>query len=104
MGVVSGGAGDKAVMITASSFKFEPNVIQAQRGDVLALKIENVSDGAHNLTIKDPRGDIVKSVDLPARETVHLVVDFPEAGVYEIYCDKPFHDTMGMKGRIEVHK
>ncbi|MDA8103904.1 MAG: plastocyanin/azurin family copper-binding protein [Nitrospiraceae bacterium] len=29
-------------------------------------------------------------------------VTLSEKGVYDFYCDRPFHSAFGMKGRIEV--
>ena len=94
--------GRGTVTITASSFKFEPSVIEARRGTELTLEIVNVADASHNFTIKDPHDQILRSVDLPPKQTVSLKIPLQEAGTYEFYCDIPFHATLGMKGKIEV--
>lgn len=88
--------------MTASNFKFEPAVIQARVGDNLSLEIRNTASGAHNFTLKDPKGQILKSYDLPPNQKITVRVSLREPGVYEFFCDKPFHSTMGMKGRLEV--
>lgn len=94
--------GEIAVAVTASSFKFEPNNIKAFKGDVLVVKLQNVSDSGHNFTVKDPLGQTVQNVTLPSKETVAVKITLSETGTYEFYCDKPFHSTFGMKGQIIV--
>lgn len=88
--------------VKASNFRFEPNNLKAYKGEILDFRIDNVSDTDHNFTIKDPQGRILKSVPLPAKETTTVSVGLSEPGIYEFYCDKPFHETFGMKGRISV--
>jgi plastocyanin len=94
--------GEMVLAMKASNFTFEPNNIKAYRGDIIALKIENISGAGHNFTIKDPQGNTVQNVGLPSKETVTVKVPLAEAGTYEFYCDKPFHSTSGMKGQIVV--
>jgi plastocyanin len=91
-----------SVEMKASNFAFDPAVITAQKGDILVLHVTNVSGEAHNLTVKDPSGNIMKSEDIPAHQTITMEIPLPTAGVYPFYCDKPLHATLGMKGRIEV--
>lgn len=86
----------------ASSFDFKPNYIQAHQGDRIVFEIKNVSDSEHDFTIKNPRGEILKSVDLPPHATVNVPIAVDEAGTYPFYCDKPFHSSLGMKGKVEV--
>jgi plastocyanin len=99
---VSPGAGEKVLAVKASSFKFEPNNIKAYTGDVILLKIENVSGSSHNFTIKNPGGQVMQSADLPPGKLTDVSVTLSEKGVYDFYCDKPFHAGFGMKGRIEA--
>ena len=94
--------GEKELAIKADSFKFEPNNIKAYQGDVIVLKVENVSGAAHNFTIEDSRGNIIQNVDLPSNKTVEIKVILSEVGTYKFYCNKPFHTLFGMKGQIEV--
>ncbi|HMK66715.1 MAG TPA: plastocyanin/azurin family copper-binding protein [Thermodesulfobacteriota bacterium] len=114
MGVVMGCAGlqtpvqisevKSPLLIKASDFKFEPNNIRLAEPGTLSLKVENISGIAHNITIKNSEGQILANADLPAKATVSLEVNLTGTGVYEIYCDKPFHTSMGMKGQIIVGK
>jgi len=94
--------GEIVLAMKASDFTFEPNNIKAYKGDVVVLKIENISSTGHNFTLKTPLGNAEQSVKLPPMETVTVKVELSEAGTYEFYCDKPFHSTLGMKGQIVV--
>jgi len=90
------------VDVKASNFAFDPDVIVAHKGDSLVLNITDVSGETHNITVKDPSGATIKSEDIPARKSITMEIPLQTAGVYPFYCDKPFHSTLGMKGRIEV--
>ncbi len=92
----------KIVELKAESFKFEPNNVKAFEGDTVLFRIENSSDSAHNFTITNPQQQILKSIALPAKNTIDISVSFAKPGVYEFYCDKPFHSSFGMKGQIEL--
>jgi uncharacterized cupredoxin-like copper-binding protein len=94
--------GKQVVDMKASNFSFDPNNIEAKPGETLLFKITNLSSIAHNLTIKDPKGQIMQTADLPPNETVTMAVALPEAGTYQFYCNKPLHATLGMKGEIQV--
>lgn len=95
-------AGAKVIEMNASSFKFNPNYIEAYVADALVFRIENISVLQHNFSLKDPEGWVIKNVDLPSKKTTVVKIEFTEAGTYEFYCDKLFHTALGMKGRIKV--
>ncbi len=84
------------------SYSYDPNYIRARQGDVLTINLQNVSGSEHNLTIKDPKGKIILSQNVPARSNATVKIDLPVPGVYEFHCDKTGHSALGMKGRIEV--
>ena len=97
------GEGEQIVAIEADNFLFKPNMISARAGDRIILQVHNASGFDHNLTLEDPQGDTLLSLDLPPDQTVSslpLVLDEP--GNYPFYCDKPFHPSLGMKGAISV--
>ncbi len=94
--------GEKAITMEASSFKFTPNNIKTYQGIEITLRITNVSGSAHDFTLKNPQGQVIKKVDLPANRTVEFRVSLPDVGEYDFYCDKPFHSSFGMRGRIEA--
>ncbi len=94
--------GEKAIYIKADSYKFEPSKIAVTQGEIVVLTIRNISDIDHNFTIKDPGGEVLKSVYLHAGKTEHITISFPRNGTYAFYCALPLHTEMGMKGGIEV--
>lgn len=94
--------GPQIVMIEAGDFYFRPGVIQAKPGMVLMLQVTNTSGRRHNVSVKDPGGNVMVSRDMDAGQTVSFTVALEESGNYKIYCDEKFHPTLGMKGRIEV--
>ncbi len=96
--------GEKVIMMEADSFKFTPNNIRANQGDEIVIKLVSTSDAGHNFTIEDPQGHVIKSADLPSRQTVEIKINLQQAGEYTFYCDKPLHSSFGMKGRIEAVK
>jgi plastocyanin len=100
--VKSGTSGNMEVSMTASSFKFEPSVIQVGQLGNLTIRVHNTAGSEHNITVKDPTGKIIASADLPAEKTVSLSVDLKAPGTYEFYCDKAMHALFGMKGEIRV--
>lgn len=90
------------VRITASSFSFDPAQIVARAGETLVLQIHNTSGSAHNFTVADPAGVVLRSVELEPRQTVRVEVAMPTPGVYPFHCAKTLHPTLGMTGRIEA--
>ncbi len=87
----------------ASSFDFKPDAIRVVgQGKRLTLIIENVAGIEHNITVKNPAGELLVTQNLPAHQTVRVEVHLAQLGKYTFYCDKPFHPTLGMKGRLLV--
>ncbi len=48
--VIAQEQGEKIKKMAASNYNFEPSTIEAQKGDVLVIEVENVSFQEHNLT------------------------------------------------------
>jgi uncharacterized cupredoxin-like copper-binding protein len=94
----------KGVPIEAKNFEFSPNIIKVNGPGTLSLDIKNVASIEHNFTLKNPEGEIIKSVNLPEGKTVAVEIVLPRSGTYPFYCDKPLHASFGMKGEIEVAK
>ncbi len=100
---VAAAPGQKVTVdMKASSFKFDPAVINARVGETLVLNVTNVSGEKHNITVKDPSGKVIADMDMGAHQVVSMEISLPTAGVYPFYCDVDLHTTLGMKGRIEV--
>lgn len=92
----------KIILMTASDFKFEPNNITTRAGNSLTFSIMNVSPNAHNFTLEDPEGKIMKNVDIPRQQSVQVDADFPKPGTYKFFCNKTGHSALGMKGQVIV--
>ena len=95
-------AGQTEIGLTAKSFSFDPEQIVVPANGTLTLRVRNASESTHNLTVTDPDGATLRSVELPAGETVSVEVPLARPGVYRFYCAKAFHPTLGMEGRIEA--
>ncbi len=93
---------ESVVMVEANDYSFVPNHFQTYQGTSIVFTIQNTSGSGHNFTIKDPGGKILQSADVAPQKSVEVKVDFPHIGVYPFYCDRPFHRTLGMEGRVEV--
>lgn len=95
-------AGGSMISIEANNHKFSPSEIRVEKPGLLALEIRNASGSQHNFTLKDPRGKVLKTVDIHPAGSVIVNVELPDAGVYRFYCNKTLHSFLGMKGRIVV--
>jgi plastocyanin len=102
MATVPSGPGPQIIALRASNFDFQPERIVAPKGSTLRFSVENASGMAHNFTVKDPAGNVLQSVSLPAHSTKTVDVKVEQTGAYPFYCDIPMHPLMGMKGTIEV--
>jgi len=82
--------------------RFEPNVIEAHRGDVIRFTL---SQGVHNVDFLPDSNPGVQGLPAPsdmlqlAGQTFDVKVTFPK-GKYYFQCDP--HVALGMKGRLEV--
>jgi plastocyanin len=99
---VRDGGRQEVIAMTAANFKFDPAVIKALSGEVLTVAIENVSGTDHNFTLHNPAGKILHDIELPEKTTREVRIELAERGIYPFHCNKPFHPTLGMEGRIEV--
>ena len=95
-------SGGSMITIEAGNYKFSPNKIRVEKPGLLGIEVKNVSGSQQNFTLKDLHGKIIKSVDPHPGGSVIVNVEFPEPGVYKFYCNKTFHSTLGMHGRIIV--
>jgi plastocyanin len=100
--IVSVGDKKEIIKMTASNFKFEPAKIKAKTGSTISFEITNITSTAHDFTVKNPGGQVIKYIDLPVKKPITVTISLKDTGIYEIYCEKPFHKTMGMKGYIEA--
>ena len=61
-------SGGSMIAIEARGFKFSPNEIRVEKPGLLAIEIKNASGSAHNFTLKDPRGNVLKNRDINPAE------------------------------------
>ena len=93
--------GSNLITIEAGNYKFMPNEIRVARPGTLVLEIKNISGSEHNFTLKNPRGEVLKNLNIRSKDTAISNVDL-EPGTYQFYCNKRFHTKLGMKGQIIV--
>lgn len=96
-------SGNRLIVMDAGNYKFKPRYFQAAKPGSFILQVRNTSWGTeHNLTLKDPHGKVVKSVDIHPGQTVISNIELTENGTYLFYCSKRFHAWLGMKGKIVI--
>jgi plastocyanin len=93
---------ENITVVKVHNYKFEPNNFFTYEGTTILFKIENVTISEHNFTLTDPEGAVIEDVDIPRDKTIEIKVTFSRTGIYNFYCNKPFHSALGMKGQIEV--
>ncbi|MEN6437186.1 MAG: cupredoxin domain-containing protein [Syntrophobacter sp.] len=94
--------GGTVITIEAGSYSFKPTTLRVGKPGPYVLQVINTTGSKNNLTLKDPRGNVIKAVDIPPKETTISNIDLPVAGAYEFFSDKRFRASMGMKGKIVV--
>lgn len=98
----------QAVTLTLGDYHFDPDSIEVQSGQPVALTLVN-KDGItpHNFTLQDTAAglDIDTSVSAGSTSTIEFTLEKP--GTYIFYCNKklPFmksHRARGMEGTLTV--
>ena len=95
-------SGGSMITIEAGSRKFSPNEIQVKKPGLLAVEIKNVAGSERNFTLKDPRGKVLKSINIRPGGSVIFNVELLDSGAYEFQSRKTLQSSFGMKGRIVV--
>jgi len=97
------------IQITLSNFNFAPNMLRLQRNMSYAIHLMNSASGGHSFSAPglfaavavapDDRSKIVNGkIEIPAGQTVDVVITPMMAGNYPIVCTHFLHQTFGMKG------
>ena len=84
------------VTITAKSFLFTPDILQARAGEQVSIDI--TATGQHTFTIDELEVNVV----LPHGETTRVEFTPDESGTYEFYCAIPGHRQAGQIGTLTV--
>jgi uncharacterized cupredoxin-like copper-binding protein len=101
------------MQITLSNFNFAPNMLHLQRNMSYAIHLMNNASGAHSFSAPglfaavaiapEDRAKIVNGrIEIPAGQTVDVVITPMTAGSYPIVCTHFLHQTFGMKGEAVI--
>ena len=85
VGVKGAEEGKMTVHIKASSFEYRPNNIKVPEPGPLTLVVENLSGIEHNITVKNPEGQVLKTVNLPPKKTTSASKIMP----FSVGCLRP---------------
>lgn len=88
----------KTFTIEGSSFKFSPNTITVNEGDMVKITFKNVQ-GFHDFVLDEFN---VKSKTIPANQTDEVQFVASKKGTFEFYCSVGNHRAMGMVGKLTV--
>lgn len=96
-------SGNKDVVqyaIDMDNYSFSPNIIKAQPGTDLRIKITN-KNGIHNLKIDklNYESEMFYSGD---SKIITIKIPSDASGEYEFYCGFSNHKAMGMTGKLQV--
>lgn len=87
----------KEIILTASSFSFNPQTIRVKKGERIKLVITN-KDIRHTFTIKELEVD----QNLPVGKTTSFELTPEKNGTFIFYCAVPGHKASGMEGKLVV--
>jgi uncharacterized cupredoxin-like copper-binding protein len=114
---------DTLYLVEMTSFAFEPDVLEANTGEVIEIAVQNAEPVLHDFTIDKIDADVhvsylggtgqhlhaepEKVADVhfaltePGSGIVHLKIHEP--GEYVFYCTVPGHREGGMEGKLIVN-
>ncbi len=108
----------EAVTVEVTEYEFSPATLRFRKGQPYALTLTNTGSKPHrflapgyfravaakSLVYPDAEASFprLEAIALEAQEskTLHFVPVL--AGAYQVSCDRPFHATFGMLGRIVI--
>jgi uncharacterized cupredoxin-like copper-binding protein len=99
--------------VVLSNFSFAPNMLRLQHGVPYALHLVNRASGGHSFSapslfaaVAVAAGDSSKvvsgKVEVPAGQTVDIVLTPMTAGTYPVVCSHFLHSTFGMHGEAVI--
>ena len=89
----------KEFTINGSSFKYDPDTITVNKGDIVKIIFKD-TDGRHNLLI-DSYGITSKVLSSGKEESLEFIAD--KTGSFKMYCSLPGHEDNGMVGKLIVN-
>jgi uncharacterized cupredoxin-like copper-binding protein len=101
------------VEIVMSNFSFAPEMLRLQRNTTYVLHLKNSASGGHAfssselfaavMVAPEDRAKIMGGkIEVPAGQTVDIVVTPMMAGTYPIVCTHFLHQSFGMHGTAVV--
>lgn len=91
------------VEVVATDFDFDPERIQAEPGQELAVKLVNRGNSPHNIEFELPTGEKELENNVPPGQSATLRITAPrEPGTYTFYCPVGNHRQRGMEGQLVV--
>lgn len=88
--------------IEMENYKFSPNVIEANAGDILSVRVRS-KQGTHDFVIDD----LNTRTDRLDTGVVQLIeIEIPEDAqgkTYEFYCSVGNHKQLGMTGTLKIN-
>ena len=88
----------KEFTIDGSSFKFSPNILTVNKGDIVRINFVNTG-GKHDLRV-DGYNVGTKIIDEGQSDTLEFTAD--RSGEFEYYCSVGEHRQIGMVGKLVV--
>lgn len=103
--VASPAAGTPAAVdgteIVVKDFTLDP-VDVAVSGPTVTLAVTNEGPTVHNVAIRTAAGEVLATTrDLRTGESEVITAEIP-AGSYVLFCSLPGHESLGIKGTLEV--
>lgn len=83
---------DNVMRVTATEMAFAPNKLEATRGEIITITLNNEGKEAHNLLVEMTSG----TREIAATDGVDAVLTFParDVGTFRFYCSLPGHEAM----------
>jgi plastocyanin len=87
--------------VIVKDFTLDPLDVTVSGGTV-SLAVTNQGPTVHNVAIRDAAGDLLGTTrDLRTGESEVITPDIA-AGSYVLFCSLPGHESLGIKGTLEV--
>ena len=94
-------AADVSATIQVRDFELQPATVSVS-GTVLSIGVTNAGPTIHNVTVRDAAGNVIfgtKDLREGESETVAHAIS---PGTYVLFCSLPGHESLGIKGTLEV--
>jgi plastocyanin len=84
------------------SYFFEPNIMEAEAGQTLQVKLTS-TDGTHHNFVIDELGVRSSTLGVGESETIEILIPSDASGkTYTFYCSQPGHRQNGQVGTLTI--